>query len=170
MEGIRMSTLPKNPQPGAVALDGTDRAILSALIEDGRMTNAALAARVGVAESTCAYRVKALRESGVIASINARVDLAAIGRPIQAVIQVHLSSHSRVHINELLDRLVTLPGALSVVHVAGDNDFHVHVAVASPERLRDLILEHITSHPAVTKTETQLVFEVREGRGVLGPL
>jgi DNA-binding Lrp family transcriptional regulator len=98
------------------------------------------------------------------------VDLAAIGRPIQAVIQVHLSSHSRVHINELMDRHVMLPGALRVVHVAGDNDFHVHVAVASPERLRDLILEHITSHPAVTKTETQLVFEVREGRGVLGPL
>ena len=53
---------------------------------------------------------------------------------------------------------------------AGDSDFLVHVAVASPERLRDLILEHITTHPAVTKTETQLVFEVREGRGVLGPL
>src|SRR6478609_3790386 len=114
-----MATTSKIPQAGPVALDGTDRAILAALMEDGRMTNAALATRVGVAESTCAYRVKALRESGVIASINARVDLAA---------------------------------------------------VASPERLRDLILEHVTSHPAVTKTETQLVFEVREGRGVLGPL
>lgn len=158
----------KNPQ--AVSLDAFDRAILAALVEDGRMTNAALAARVGLAESTCAYRVRALRESGVISSINARVDLAAIGRPIQAVVQVHLSSHSRVHIDELFDRLVEIPGALSVVHVAGDNDFHLHLAVASPERLRDLILEHITSHPAVTKTETQLVFEVRRGAGALGPL
>ena len=158
----------KNPQ--AVSLDAFDRAILVALVEDGRMTNAALAARVGLAESTCAYRVRALRESGVISSINARIDLAAIGRPIQAVVQVHLSSHSRVHIDELFDRLVEIPGALSVVHVAGDNDFHLHLAVASPERLRDLILEHITSHPAVTKTETQLVFEVRRGAGALGPL
>ena len=83
---------------------------------------------------------------------------------------MHLSSHSRVHIDELFDRLVEIPGALSVVHVAGDNDFHLHLAVASPERLRDLILEHITSHPAVTKTETQLVFEVRRGAGALGPL
>ncbi len=32
---------------GPVALDGTDRAILAALMEDGRMTNSALAARVG---------------------------------------------------------------------------------------------------------------------------
>lgn len=161
---------PKNPQSGAADLDATDRAILAALIEDGRMTNSSLAARVGLAESTCAYRVKALRESGVISSISARVDLGAVGRPIQAVIQVQLASHSREHIDALFERLVSIPGALSVAHVAGDNDFHVHVAVASPERLRDLILEHITSHPAVTKTETQLIFEARQGGGVLGPL
>ncbi len=156
--------------PQAAALDATDRSILELLVADGRMTNAALAARVGIAESTCAYRVRALRESGVISSINARIDLAAIGRPIQAVVKVHLSSHNRVNIDELFDLLVAIPGALSVVHVAGDNDFHLHVAVAGPERLRDVILEHITSHPAVTKTETQLVFEVREGAGVLAPL
>lgn len=161
---------PKNPQTTPAALDATDSAILAALIEDGRMTNAALAARVGLAESTCAYRVRALRESGVITDITARVDLGAVGRPIQAVIQVQLASHSRTHIDALFDRLAGIPGALSVVHVSGDNDFHVHVAVASPERLRDLILEHITSHPAVTKTETQLIFEARRGSGVLGPL
>src|SRR6187402_3386305 len=118
-----MTTTSKILQTGPVALDGTDRAILAALMEDGRMTNAAIAARAGVAESTCAYRVRALRESGVISGINARIDLAAIGRPIQAVVKVHLSSHSRVHIDELFDRLVEIPGALTVVHVAGDNDF-----------------------------------------------
>ena len=72
-------------------------------------------------------------------------------------------------VDALFDRLVAIPGALSVAHVSGDNDFHVHVAVATPERLRDLILEHITSHPAVTKTQTQLIFEARQGAGVLGP-
>jgi DNA-binding Lrp family transcriptional regulator len=162
--------MPSPSKKSQSGLDSTDRAILAALIEDGRMTNSALAARVGLAESTCAYRVRALRESGVIADISARIDLAAVGRPIQAVVQVQLASHSRTHIDALFDRLAGIPGALSVVHVAGDNDFHVHVAVASPERLRDLILEHITSHPAVTKTETQLIFEARRGSGVLGPL
>lgn len=163
-------TPPKNPYPAAPVLDGTDRAILEALSADGRMTNAALAARVGIAESTCASRVKALRESGVIAGISARIDPAAVGRPIQAVVRVHLASHNRAHVNELFDRLVAIPGALSVIHVAGDDDFVLLVAVPSPQRLRDLILEHITIHPAVTKTETQLVFEVRDGAGVLGPL
>lgn len=163
-----MSPTSKNPQVEASSLDAADRAILAALAEDGRMTNAALAARVGLPESTSAYRVRALREAGVIAGISARVEPAAVGRPIQAIIQVQLASHSRAHIDELFERLAEIPGALSVAHVAGDNDFHVHVAVASPERLRDLILEHITSHAAVTKTETQLIFEIRRGAGVLG--
>lgn len=157
----------RKPQPGMVALDGTDRAILAALLADGRMTNAALAARVGVAESTCAYRVKALRDAGVIRGIGARLDLRALGYPIQAVVKVRLGSHDRKHVLDLHERLVRVPGSLAVFHVAGEDDFHMHVAVESPERLRDLVLEHVTNHPIVRQTETHLVFDVRDGRGVL---
>ncbi|KRV49078.1 AsnC family transcriptional regulator [Wenjunlia vitaminophila] len=163
-----MGQQPKKTQPVSGTLDGTDLAILAALMEDGRMTNAALAARVGVAESTCAYRVRALRESGAIASINARIDPRALGRPLHAIIKVRLGSHSRELVRNLYDALVDTPGVLTVFHIGGGDDFLVHAAVASPEKLRDLILEHVTVHPVVRQTETQLVFEVREGRGVLG--
>ncbi|RFU36563.1 Lrp/AsnC family transcriptional regulator [Actinomadura logoneensis] len=159
----------KKPQPAPAALDGTDLAILAALVDDGRLTNAALAARVGVAESTCAYRVRALRRSGVIAGVHARLDLGALGHPIQAIVKVRLGSHNREHVRSLYDKLVAVPGALTVLHVGGDDDFLLHVAVESPQKLRDLILEHITIYPVVQRTETQLVFEVREGRGVLRP-
>jgi len=155
----------KKTQP--VPLDGTDLAILAALAEDGRMTNAAIASRAGVAESTCAYRVRALRESGVVTGIRARISPEALGRPLHAIVKVRLGSHSRELVHHLYDRLTTLPGVLTVFHVGGDDDFLLHVAVAGPEALRDLILEHITVHPMVRQTETQLVFEVRDGRGLL---
>lgn len=158
---------PKPPHQAPVALDGTDLAILAALVEDGRTTNAALAAKAGVAESTCAYRVRALRESGVVADIRARLDPEALGCPLHAIIKVRLGSHSRELVHNLYDRLVGLPGVLTVFHVGGDDDFLLHVAVAGPEALRDLILEHVTVHPMVRQTETQLVFEVRDGRGLL---
>ncbi|GAA1693831.1 Lrp/AsnC family transcriptional regulator [Glycomyces endophyticus] len=159
--------LPKKTQQAQAALDGTDLAILAALVADGRMTNAALAARAGVAESTCAYRVRALRESGVLTAIRAHLNPEALGRPLHAIVKVRLGSHSRELVHHLYDRLVALPGVLTVFHVGGDDDFLLHVAVAGPEALRDLILEHVTVHPMVRQTETQLVFEVREGRGVL---
>lgn len=162
-----MDRQPKKSQPTPGGLDGTDLAILAALVEDGRMTNAAIAARAGVAESTCTYRVRALRQSGVIESINARLNFGSLGRPITAIIKVRLGSHNRDLVRALYDDLVKVPGALTVFHVAGDDDFLLHVAVASPEQLRDLILEHVTVHPVVRQTETQLVFEVRDGRGVL---
>ena len=46
----------------------------------------------------------------------------------------------------------------------------MHVAVESAAALRDLVLEHITVHPAVRHTETQLVFEVIPGAGLLPPV
>ncbi len=148
-------------------LDDTDRAILTELILNGRLTNAALAARVGVAESTCIHRVRALRESGVIRGFHAEVDLAALGLPLQAVVKVRLGSHNRDHVNSFHAILSDIPGALRVLHLAGEDDYLVHVAVPSAEALRDLVLEHINVHPVVRHTETQLVFEVIPGRAVL---
>ena len=149
-------------------LDDTDLGILRALADDSSLSNKALAARLGLPESTCAYRVRALRESGVIAGDNARLDLPALGYPIQAVIKVRLGSHGAEHVNSLYDDLVRIPGVLEAIHVAGADDFHLHVAVESPEALRDLVLQHITIHRVVRQTETQLIFETRRGVGVLG--
>lgn len=157
----------KNPQRPFGGLDGTDLAIVSELVADGRITNAALAARAGIAESTCINRVRALRDSGVIESFRATLNLPALGLPIQAVIKVRLSSHNRDHVLKVHSRFTRIPGVLTVFHVAGEDDYLLHVAVDTPEALRDLVLEHINIHPGVQHTETQLVFEVLPGVGVL---
>jgi DNA-binding Lrp family transcriptional regulator len=160
---------PKNPSSRPV-LDALDRQILTELVLDGRLTNAALARRVGVAESTCIHRVRALRESGVIRGFHAEVDLAALGLPLQAVVKVRLGSHNRDHVNSFHAILPDIPGAIRVLHVAGEDDYLVHVAVTSAEALRDLVLEHINVHPVVRHTETHLVFEVIPGKAALSPV
>lgn len=147
-------------------LDAVDRRIVTELMADGRLTNAALAARVGIAESTCIHRVRALRDSGVITGFRAEVDLAKLGLPLQAVVKVRLGSHNRDHVNSFHSILADIPGALRIFHVAGEDDYLVHVAVASAQELRDLVLEHINVHPVVRHTETQLVFEEIAGSGV----
>ena len=96
-----------------------------------------------------------------------RVNEAALGYPIQALIRVRLGSHSASRVRNLFDALCAIPSALRVFHVAGVDDFLVHVAVRDPEALRDVVLEHITVHPVVRATETQLLFEVRDGQGPL---
>lgn len=157
---------PKDPQ-SATGLDGTDLAILAELAADGRITNAALAARVGVAESTCINRVRTLRDTGVITGFQARLNLKALGLPIQAVIKVRLSSHNRDHVLRFHATLAGVPGVLTALHVAGEDDYLLHVAVETPEALRDLVLEHITVQPGIQHTETQLIFEVLPCAGAL---
>lgn len=145
-------------------LDEVDRALLGALAADGRMSNAALARAAGIAESTCIRRVRALRDSGVIAGIYAQLDLTRVGRPIQAVIHVRLRTNNQRHVRSFRAHIADLPGLMAAFYVAGADDYLLHVAVADPAALRELVAEHVASHPAVSHTETQLVFEVVRGR------
>lgn len=154
------------PAKDSARLDAVDRRLVGELMADGRLTNAALAARVGVAESTCIARVRRLRELGVVRGFHAEVDLGALGYPLQAVVKVRLGSHNREHVASFRSTLRDIPGALRILHVAGEDDYLVHVAVGSTEELRDLVLEHINVHPMVRHTETQLVFEEIAGAGV----
>ncbi|MFJ4176186.1 Lrp/AsnC family transcriptional regulator [Microbacterium sp. NPDC089696] len=149
-------------------LDELDLEILAVLTRDATVTNKALAHRLGIAESTCAHRVRALRDRGVIRDTRIRVDGAALGLPLQAIIKVRLANHTGPKVTALFDALADIPRVLQVFHVAGVDDFLVLVAVPDATALRDIVLEHITIHPVVRATETQLVFELRDGRGLLG--
>ncbi len=150
-----------------LALDAIDLALLAELEANARLTNAALAARAGIAESTCTQRLRALRAGGAIRRFRADVDPAALGLTMQAVIKVRLASHSRDQVHAFRELLPSIPNVLTIFHLAGADDYLLHVAVDSAVALRDLVLEHITVHPGVRHTETQLVFEVIDGAGLL---
>lgn len=149
-------------------LDEIDLELLAVLTRDADTTNKALARQLGLAESTCAHRVRSLRERGVIRDTRIRVDEAALGFPLQAIIKVRLANHTGANVTALFDALASMPRVLQVFHVAGVDDFLLHVAVQDATALRDIVLEHITVHPVVRGTETQLVFELRDGSGLGG--
>ncbi|MBE7188374.1 Lrp/AsnC family transcriptional regulator [Jatrophihabitans endophyticus] len=157
-----MQALPENilrPE-----LDAVDRRIVRALVDDARLPNNALAARAGVAPSTCLGRVRALRERGVIRGYHADVDPAALGRPIQAMIAVRLQAHARGHIPDFMARIARLPEVLNVFFLGGADDFLVHIAATGTANLRDFVVVNLSGNPDVALTETNLIFEhVRAG-------
>lgn len=95
------------------------------------------------------------------------LDLEAVGLPLQAVIAVRLGSHSRKHVDAFRSVAPRLPGVLAVFHVAGSVDYLLHVAVPDATALRDFVVERLTTHPAVSHTETSLVFEHTVGQSPL---
>jgi DNA-binding Lrp family transcriptional regulator len=156
---------PASTRPG-VALDDIDHLLLDALARDGRMTNHALAATAGIAPSTCLTRVRSLVERGVIRGFHADIDPAALGRGLQAMISVRVQAGARAHLAEFGDQLAALQEVLNVYIIAGADDFLVHVATADTEGLRLFVLENLSTHPAVARTETILIFEHVRPRGV----
>ncbi len=148
-------------------LDAVDRAIVQALFEDGRLPNATLARVVGVAESTCLGRVRALRERGVITGIHAAIAPSMVGLPVEAMIAVRFSGHVREQVEAFRAEVAHLPGVISAIHVSGANDYLLHVAATSSDALRDLILDQLTSRPGVANVETSLIFEVTRGTAMI---
>ncbi len=157
--------MPNDRQP---ALDDIDRAMLELLAEDARVTNQRLADHVGVAPSTALARLRSLRERGVIRGFHAEVDLAALGRPLQALIAVRLAVHAREQIDAFTEAVRQLPGVLMVFHLTGVTDYLVWVAAADAQDLREFVVDHLATHPSVAHAETSLIYEHRRGPGIWG--
>ena len=65
--------------PPPLSLDDVDRAIVTALCEDGRLSMRALAARLHISRAGAYVRVQRLEQAGVITGYTARVDRSATG-------------------------------------------------------------------------------------------
>ena len=141
------------------SLDRTDHAILGQLQNDARLSNKELAARVGLAPSSCLERVRRLREDGVLRGFHAEIDPAALGVGIQAMVAVRIRRHSRAMNDAFRAHLLSLPEVIATAHIAGENDYMIHVAVRDVEHLRNFTLDQLTTREEVAHVETALIFE-----------
>jgi len=147
--------------PELPVLDRTDRTIIALLQKDGRVSNKALAAEVGIAPSTCSERVQRLRDSGVFRGFHAEVEPASLGIGLQALVVVRLRRHAEDLVNRFWDHAEEMPEVKAVYHLSGGNDFLCHVVVKDSDHLRRVAVSGFTSLPEVAHIETSLIFEHR---------
>lgn len=142
-----------------VQLDDIDHILIDELRRDARMPNNALAAAAGIAPSTALGRVRSLVERGVIRGFHAEVDPEALGQGIQAMISVRLQAEARKHISEFGEQIASLEEVLNIYFIAGADDFLIQVATVDTSALRNFVVDNLSAHPAVSATETILIFE-----------
>jgi DNA-binding Lrp family transcriptional regulator len=147
-------------------LDSVDRALLAELQNDARQTNKALAGKVGVAPSTSLERVRELQTRGVITGFAARVDPAAIGRPMEAILSIQQGSSQRQATENLLEHAAALPETVRVMALTGTTDIIIHVAVRDMDHLRDLIW-NLIERREVARIQSSLVLAKVEGPSLL---
>jgi DNA-binding Lrp family transcriptional regulator len=142
-------------------LDRIDLALLRLLRKNARLPNKDLAEKVGVAPSTALERIRRLRESRAILGYHAEIAPAAIGIGLQAIVSVRLARRSRALVDSFHDHVMALEEVLAFYHVAGADDFLVHVGVRDSQHLRDFALSAFTERAEVAHIETRLIFEFR---------
>lgn len=140
-------------------MDELDKAILRELQSDARKTNRDVAAAVGVSPTTALDRTRALRQRKIIRGAILDVDLAAIGRPVQALIAIRIRPPSRRNIEGFRNWVSRLPDILGVYVTTGPEDFILHVAVPDNTSLYAFVIDKLTERPEVADFRTSIVYE-----------
>lgn len=146
-------------ETASVTLDAVDRQIIDLLAENARITNAELAEKTGIAQSTCILRVRSLVSRGVITGFHASINAAAVGLGLQVLISVTLRATARQQLSQFMADMRKLPEVVQVFFLGGSEDFIVHLAVKDSEQVREFVLEHLSANAAVANTRTNMVFE-----------
>lgn len=136
------------------AIDVIDTRIIEILRLHGRISWTALADQVHLAPSSVADRVRRLEDRGVITGYAARVDAAALGRTVRAVIDVSLVPGD--HADAFEARLVERDEVTMAGYVTGSSDYTIVADCAGAEGL-DAFVRWVRADVAVARTESKLL-------------
>ncbi len=149
-------------------LDRFDRAILQALGEDGRMSIADLARRIGLSKSPTQARLRRLERRGYITGYRALVDPIRLGLDHVAFVEVRLDN-TREAALAAFNAAVARIGEIEQVHlIAGNFDYLMKVRTRSMSDYRIVLAEKISTLPHVASTSTYVAMQAVKEGGALG--
>ncbi len=152
-------------------IDQIDRHIILLLQEDARLSNAALAEKVGLTVSTVHERVKKLEKKGIIKGYTAVVDAEALGKPIMAFIRLTVGTIPSTYLESKTSITQICRAEADVLEchgVAGEDCYILKVRAASPKALEGLI-ERIRCHAQVNRSITSIVLSTYKESSVVVP-
>ena len=157
-------------QPNFPGLDRFDQAILSALSEDGRMSVADLARRIGLSKSPTQARLKRLESDGIITGYRALIDPIRLGLDHIAFVELRLTD-TRETALAAFNAAVARIGEIEQVHlIAGNFDYLIKVRTRSMSEYRAVLAEKISTLPYVASSSTYVAMQAVKEDGPLGAL
>lgn len=150
-----------------MALDVFDLKILTALQENGGLSNLELAKKVGLSPSPCLRRVRALEEQGVIQGYQALIDRRAVGLGIRAFVEVKLERQSEAATEKFIARVRRMPEVISCYLVTGGLDYLLDVVAVDMDAYSDFTTKRLIALPGVAEVRSGFVLKEISHRNAL---
>ncbi|MBB3610321.1 Lrp/AsnC family transcriptional regulator [Rhizobium sp. BK602] len=141
------------------ALDAIDRNILRLLRVDARMSNAKLAAEVGLSPSACLRRIKLLEQTGVIKGYTALVDASNSENTIAVIINITLERQTEDHLDRFEAAVRKYPEIRECFLMTGGSDYLLRVEVANAGDFERIHKEILSKLPGVLRIHSS--FSIR---------
>lgn len=148
-------------------IDRTDRRILQALQEDGRITTVELADRVGLSPTATSERMKRLLREGYVTGFRALLDPHRLGRGLLVFVEVSLDKTTPDAFERFAAAVRRSPEVMECHMVAGGFDYLVKTRVEDMAAYRRFLGDVLLSLPGVKESRTYAVMEEVKTDGLL---
>jgi len=149
------------PPVKPVSLDEIDIRLLTALQEDSRRSQRAVAREVGLSAPAIGDRIARLERLGVIQAYTIRIGWAEAGHPMVA--HLSLSVAAGADLSAIIDGLREIPELIAAHVVTGQWDVLARFRLADQLALQNLLLAKIWQIPGIQRVETNLELVVANG-------
>jgi Lrp/AsnC family leucine-responsive transcriptional regulator len=141
-------------------LDRTDRRILLAMQDNGRISNLELAEKVGLSPTPCSRRVKRLEESGLIRQHVTLLNQSMLGLKLTAYIGISMDRHTPDRFETFEAEIADYPEVMECSVVTGQSsDYLLKAVVPDMEYYEQFLLGRLTRIAGVTGVHSS--FELR---------
>ncbi|GJD50323.1 Leucine-responsive regulatory protein [Methylobacterium crusticola] len=144
--------------------DEIDGRILRVLRGDGRISNAALAAEIGLSPSACLRRLRLLEASGVIRGYTALVDDAGADGRLVVLTQITLDRQTEEFLNRFEAAVRRCPEVRDCYLMTGLSDYLMRIEVRDAGDYERLHKEVLSRLPGVARIQSSFAI-----RTVVGP-
>ncbi|WP_228853674.1 Lrp/AsnC ligand binding domain-containing protein [Aegicerativicinus sediminis] len=147
-----------------VEIDGIDKTILRALMEDARTPVLEIARQVGISGAAIHQRLRKLEKSGLISGSKFVINPKVLGYTTMAFIGVYLDK--AVSNPEAVRQLKKIPEVLECHYTTGNWSIFVKILCKDNSHLMYLLSKEIQSITGVSRTETFISLEQQIDRQI----
>lgn len=134
-------------------LDDVDRRILRQYQYDPGLGSADLAERAGVTPATCARRLGALRDKGLIRAVRAVIDWRALGYEVEVSLRVTLDKTSGRAFDDFMAAARQVPEVVELQTFLGRVDLRLSVIARDMAHYQKIYREAILTLPFMSDIE-----------------